>query len=725
VLIQRNHLPIYQLAGSRGVWRRQPVALICIVGVLGGTTGLSAQQNESTKPAQTGSSGTAEAATPRPPYVFDMGQIDVVGSQEGQPGVGGAVLSSEQIWSYDRKSLDQAVNVVPGVVSNFDSNGRRNETDILVRGFGRWQVPLMVDGVRIYLPADNRLDFARFLTADISEIQIQKGYASVLDGPGAMGGAINLVTRKPTKPFEAEGSVWTGGRSSAEGWNGYAMIGTRQPKFYAQGSANYSDRDYWTLSGNYVPPPRSLQPAGQRLSSDTTDSRYNLKAGWTPNSTDEYTINYIKQLGEKGAPLNIYNNPPVPPNSFWRWPYWDVQNTAFLSKTQLTPVSYLKTKAYYNTFANGLDAYDDATYTTQSLNGRFRSPYDDHAYGADVEYGMTPVASNTLKLAAYYRTDVHKERQINRPTNPTLSSSEPVQTQSQDTWSLAVEDTVHATRTVDIVGGLSFDRYHITKAEDFNTTRGLFEYPKGGSDSVNWQAALVWHYAAGSDVHVSVSDRARFPVIFELYSTRFGTATPNPDLGPERATNVEFGWRGRATERMHLAGAVFYSDVRDLIQTVVLPDTTTQTQNVGDGHFYGVEVAVDANVSRQLTVGGNYTAISRTIHDALQPNLQPTGVPSNKAFLYAAWRPIDRLTFTPTLDIAGDRWSDVITTPVPAFPYIRTGAYTLFDIAAQYAVVRNFDVAVGFKNLTDQNYELAWGFPQPGRTFYVKTRVGL
>jgi iron complex outermembrane receptor protein len=57
--------------------------------------------------------------------------------------------------------------------------------------------------VRVYLPVDNRLDFSRFLTSDIAEIQIQKGYASVLDGPGGMGGAINLVSRKPVKPFEA------------------------------------------------------------------------------------------------------------------------------------------------------------------------------------------------------------------------------------------------------------------------------------------------------------------------------------------------------------------------------------------------------------------------------------------------------------------------------------------------------------------------------------------
>jgi len=669
----------------------------------------------------------AESTNTTPPssIAFDMGKIDVIGTSEGQPAVGGSVLAGEQIWTFDRKSLDQAVNVVPGVVSTFDANGRRNESDIFVRGFGRWQVPLMVDGVRIYLPADNRLDFARFLTADIAEVQIQKGYASVLNGPGAMGGAINLVTRKPTKALEAEASIWTGGRGEAEGWNGYAMLGTRQPKFYLQGSANYANRDFWSLSGNYSAPANSLQPTGRRLSSDSSDSRFNVKAGWTPNSTDEYTVDYMKQLGEKGAPLNVYNNPPVPPNSYWRWPYWDVQNTAFLSKTQIGRVSYLKTTTYYNTFANGLDAFDDATYTTQSLQGRFRSPYDDHAYGTGAEFGTTPGTSNTLKTAVYFRTDVHTEQQINRPTNPAFISTEPIQTQSQNTWSVAVEDTMHATQSVDIVGGLSYDRYHITRAEEFNAARGSFEYPKGGSDAVNWQSAVIWRYAAAAEVHASVSDRARFPVIFELYSTRFGTATPNPDLGPERATNVEIGWRGRATQKVQLGGALFYSNVRDLIQTVVLPDTTTQTQNVGDGHFYGAEVALDAVISAQLTVGGNYTAISRTIHDSLQPNLRPTGVPSHKAFLYAAWRPVRRLTITPTLDLAGDRWSDVNTTPVPAFPYVRTGAYTLLDLAAQYAVVPNFDVAFGFKNLTDDNYALAWGFPQPGRTFYVKTRVGL
>jgi iron complex outermembrane receptor protein len=663
---------------------------------------------------------------------FELGEIvHVLGKDPGSPGIAASVVSRDQLLTFERTSLDRAVNLVPGVVSTFDSNGRRNESDIFVRGFGRQQVPLMVDGVRIYLPADNRLDFGRFLTADVAEIQIQKGYASVLDGPGAMGGAINVVTIEPTKPFEAEGGLSTGGRG-VEGWNAFATVGSRQLRYYVQGSIALSDRDSWSLSSKYQPTANSLQNSGERLSSDTGDWRANVKFGYTPNATNEYTFNYTKQSGEKGAPLNVYNNPPVPPNSFWRWPWWDVQNISLLTTTQLTAATYLKAKAYYNTFSNGLDAFDDGAYTTQSAPGRFHSPYNDHAYGTSIELGTTPVARNTIKAAVHYRSDVHTEQQTSRPTHPTLSSTEPEQEQSQYTWSVALEDTLRVTPDVDVVGGLSYDNYQITKAEEFTPAAGLFENPKGGADAVNWQAAVLWRHASSGEWHASISDRARFPVIFELYSTRFGTATPNPNLGPERATNVEVGWRRLVAGRARLEAAVFYSDVRDLIQTVVLPNSTTQTQNVGNGNFSGVELSVDAPVGTAVRAGGNYTFMYREITDALQPNLRPTGVPTNRAFLYATWQLLPPLRITPSLELADDRWSDVNPVPAPpAIPYVKAGAYALLDLDATYGFGRGsassgsraIELILGFKNLLDDHYELAWGYPQPGRTFYVKTRV--
>jgi iron complex outermembrane receptor protein len=674
--------------------------------------------------AQQPAAGDSHEQQPPAPLgdsAFRLGEIVNVGAEAiDLPGVGASVLTRSQSWTFERPSLDQAVNMLPGVSSTFDSNGRRNESDIFVRGFGRWQVPLMMDGVRIYLPADNRLDFGRFLTADVAAVQIQKGYASVLDGPGAMGGAINLVSSRPAKRFEAEGGISGGGRGDFAGSNGYAIVGSRQPRYYLQTSAAYTQRNHWSLSNDYTPAARSLQPKGERIGSDTRDWHVNAKAAYTPNTTDEYTLNFSKQSGEKGAPLNVYNNPPVPANSYWRWPYWDVQNVSVLTYTQLASTTYLKAKLYNSSFRNGLEAYDDATYSTQSLNGRFSSPYDDHAWGGGAEIGTTPTAADTIKAAFYYRTDVHDERQTSRPTSSAVFA-EPNQEQSQNTWSVALENSFHATPDVDIVAGISYDKYEIAKAEEFNATRGLFEYPRGGSDAFNSQGAVIWRYSANHSLHASISDRARFPVIFELYSTRYGTATPNPDLGPERATNIEVGWKAAPTRATRFESAIFYSNVRDLIQTVVLPDTTTQTQNVGTGDFYGIELSADVDVVQSLTMGGNYTLVHREINDALQPNLRPTGVPTNKVFLYATWRGIPKLRVSPSLDAADDRWSDV--NPAPAFPYVRTGSYTLLNIDATYAVTPKLEIAAGFKNLNDDDYELSWGFPQPGRSFYLKTRV--
>ncbi len=159
--------------------------------------------------------------------IYTLGQLDLIG---------GSTITNEAMWTFNKNSVDQALSIVPGVTMQ-NSGGSRNERDILVRGFDRFRVPLYTDGVRIYLPYDNRLDFGRFLTPDLSEIQVEKGYVSVLNGPGGEGGAINLVSRKPTKEIELEGRsgvIMSGDLADLNQWNAYAYAGTRQKGYYAQ-----------------------------------------------------------------------------------------------------------------------------------------------------------------------------------------------------------------------------------------------------------------------------------------------------------------------------------------------------------------------------------------------------------------------------------------------------------------------------------------------------------
>ncbi len=98
-------------------------------------------------------------------------------------------------------------------------------------------------------------------------------------------------------------------------------------------------------------------------------------------------------------------------------------------------------------------------------------------------------------------------------------------------------------------------------------------------------------------------------------------------------------------------------------------------------------------------------------------------MPENKLVLCATWRPTQTVALTPSVEATDDRWSDKTTNPVQAFPFVETGAHTLLNADATFRLPTGFELAIGFKNLLDDNYELAWGYPEVGRTAYMKFRI--
>ncbi len=256
--------------------------------------------------------------------VFVLGRIDNgITSGDGQV-ISGSTVTEEELRTFDRASLDEALDLIPGA-NSANTGGSRNERLIFVRGFDRFQTTLSIDGVRVFLPADNRIDFGRFLTADLAEVQVSKGYVSVLNGPGGLGGAVNLVTRKPSKPFEAEvvGGITTDAQGQKNSYSVSALVGTRQDSFYLQASGAQTERDSWRLSGDFNPIVPALEDGGARGNSASQDWRVNLKAGWTPNDTDEYALSYMKLSGEKNAPYHVSDTAST---RFWTWPYWDIES---------------------------------------------------------------------------------------------------------------------------------------------------------------------------------------------------------------------------------------------------------------------------------------------------------------------------------------------------------------------------------------------------------------
>jgi iron complex outermembrane receptor protein len=286
----------------------------------------------------------------------------------------------------------------------------------------------------------------------------------------------------------------------------------------------------------------------------------------------------------------------------------------------------------------------------------------------------------------------------------------------------------------------------------------------------NWQAAAIYRYSRSGTVHADVSDRARFPTLFERYSTRFDAKDPNPNVPPERARNYEVGVSDTLFPGLHVSTSVFYSDIEDSIQNAFTANSMGSIVGVSpNGHYQGAEISADWDATRYLRIGGNYTYIDRDLDFVLAAAELPAGtaagvrnavalsemegLPKHKAFFYLAWQATNKLTLTPSLELASDRTamitscaSTLITTvgqpggiqangncgkPAGSAPaagltypnYINIGSYALLNFRADYDWTQNFSTAVGVTNLLDQNYSLAEGFPEAGRQFYATARA--
>jgi iron complex outermembrane receptor protein len=679
--------------------------------------------------------------------VFNLGQIEqvTITSSPFAEAISESVVTSVETFKFNAITVDRAIDLATGAASG-TTGGPRNEKLYFVRGFDRFQSPLFVDGIRVYLPADNRIDLGFFNTATLSQIQIEKGYVSVLSGPGALGGAVNLVTRKPTQSFEYEARAGAAlaGDGSYNGYNSSALVGGKSDRWYWQAAGGITKSDHFKLSEDFTP--TATENGGIRDHSDARNYNLNFKLGSTPNGTDEYSLSYSGQWGLKSATLSTIDT--AASQRDWRWPYWDLQSLYFLSNTEFAGTASVKTKLYYNSFRNGLYSYDNANYNSQITAKAFNTYFSDYAYGGSIEIDNEFGGRDVLKGALFYRRDNHVEWQ----TIFVPKFTEPRQQNLEDTYSVALENRLHLTGQIDFVAGASYDWRHLIVAQDYvdptvKTAGSFVNFPLGDGHAGNAQTALIYRYSDSGHVYANVSDRARFPTIFERFSTRFGSTLSNPNLKAERTINYELGGGDTFFGNTRFDAAVFYSDISGALENVPinfcdttsttaknctgtggLPGTLTavmQTQNVGDGKYYGFEFSVDSRVLDTVQAGVRYTYVNRDI-DAQNPvnpplpaNFHLTGLPYSQVFAYLTWNATPQLSITPNIQAASDRWSNLTGN---ANVFLKTGSFVLVNLEADYAITENLDFQVGARNLFDQNYQLVLGFPSEGRSFFLNLR---
>lgn len=640
---------------------------------------------------------------------FDLGIVEVTGKQsQGLEQYNVDVVSDADIRKHGRNNVAEALNLVPGVtVQNI---GRRGEQLIFVRGFNSRQVPLFIDGIPVYVPYDGNIDLGRFMTFDIAEINVAKGFTSVLYGANTMGGAINLVSRRPDSEFE--GNISAGFSADSDLDIGehrtHFNMGSNQGQWYVQAGGSWSKRTFFGVSDDFEPSPFSVEDGDRRDNAANEDYKVSLKVGFTPNATDEYAVSYYNQQGQKETPLYAGRDPAFRAR-FWRWPEYDKESIYFLSRTALGEMSYLKLRAYYDTFENTLDSYDDVTFTTQNRPFAFNdSVYDDYTYGGGMEFGTEFFDGHLLKAAFNYKRDIHRE---------TDDITSPEERFEDEVLSVGIEDTITVTDRFSVVGGVSYDQQKGIRADNLVGGR-ITSFELASEDAVNVQGGIFYNPNKSHRVHATLGLRTRFPTIKDRYSFRFGSALPNADLQPERATNAEIGLQGSAG-MFDYGATVFKSWIDDAIENVTVAPSLCarppcfQLQNIGQQTNKGTELFLDAWVLQNLRWHVDYTHLSRSNDSS--PTIKLLDTPRHKVFTFIEYSPVDILKLIASVEYQSSRFSETNASRVAK-------GFVTGNLNSELTLPAGFTAQLGVQNIADRYYEYEEGFPEPGRTYYANLR---
>jgi iron complex outermembrane receptor protein len=654
----------------------------------------------------------------------DLPTVEVIGRTRAPGPLDAVVVEAAALESASRQDLGRAFTLVPGVVAN--QLGARNESLLKVRGFDSRQVPLYIDGIPVYVPYDGNIDLSRLTVGDVQSLRVTRGGGSVLYGPNALGGTLNVVTARPDAGLSLNTRA---GQTLDDSFNAQrsdlgARVGYGGEHWYAQGSAFLQDTSFFRLSGDFtVPEPTfdvfpgrpGVQPTedgGRRENSASRDLTTALKLGYVADSGAEYAVGYTRLDGEKQNPP--YIGPPPPPAGngvrprFWRWPWYDKETFYAVAAVPVAGDSWVRGRAYYDSFENALSSFDNNTYTTQNSPAAFNSAYDDYSWGGSVEteLGGNLGLGGTTRAILHFKQDVHRE---------TDNTNAPLERTEDQTWSLAVEHERRLTDRLTVVGGLAYNALNAQQAEN-NANGTLVPFDLSDESALNLQFGGAYDLGDWL-LGANVSRKTRFPTLKDRYSFRLGSALPNPALSDEYADQVELSARGEVLETQ-VALTLFGSWLEDAIASVALPDTActsppcTQLQNIGSQRHRGGEVYLTRTVEGLGEVSLRYAYVS--VQNLSQP-LLATYTPRHTARL-ATKSPLgSRARLLLEFVAESGRYS---TSGGAQNPNVRsTGGFGVFNAGLEWDVWRDVRLLVESSNAGDRLYAIDQGFPVAGRTY--------
>ncbi|MEW9856355.1 TonB-dependent receptor plug domain-containing protein [Novosphingobium sp. M1R2S20] len=587
------------------------------------------------------------------------------------------VLDEEAVIEAQPITVTDILLRTPGI-SLSRNGGYGTATSLRIRGADAGQTVMVIDGMRLADPSSTAggYAFSNLMLDDIERIEILRGPQSILWGSDAIGGVVNVRTRRPEKPLEGSMAI---------------EAGTHETVSARAGIGGTSEMVDWRIAAStFTTDGISARANG------TEDDGYSRQAASgtaTIRLSPDVWLDLRGYWADARSDFDGFSGDTAAYGTTGEWSGYAGLNFQLFDGKLVNRLAVLQTE----TDRENYDPNRSIRQITFDAQGRIRrfeyqgiyKPADmlDIVFGAEREEQRMSTASPTNSAAPYT-----------------------LQPYRVDTDSLYGQFRITPLTGLTLNAGARYD--HNSRFGD-NTV-----FSAGGAFTPNGGATIL---------RASYDEGFKAPSLYQLFSA-YGVA----DLEPEKAKGWEVGLEHRFGDILHASAAWFERETDNLIDFAYCPTSGAQPAvcyipgtnttrfgyyaNVKESRARGLELTGSARWN-VLFVEGNYSWIKAEdrSEDSAFFGRQLARVPRHLANVEGGIELPDGLRASVAARYSGESFNSATSTEV-------LDDYWLVDLRAQYRLAEALILQARVENVADKGYQTASGYSALGRTVYVGLR---
>jgi vitamin B12 transporter len=584
-----------------------------------------------------------------------------------------SVITANDIQAKQAETVLEALRDVPGL-DVVQTGSRGTNTSVFIRGSESEHVLVLIDGVEVNSTTLGAFNFAHLTTENVERIEVLRGAGGTLYGSQAVGGVINIITKKGRGPLEIGLSAEGGNQQTHR--EVFTLRGGAGKFGYSLSGARLGTDGFHRENDDY----RNFATSGRLDYQVTEDASLKGIFHFTKTDLGLFNSNNFIPLPDLNAreALSQYLG-----KLEWEqkiFPQWDYRISGSIFKEHIKDTDDPEPGSF--------DARERSRFRPQISTAEFQTNYRFGEWSTStlgVEFkrrkASTSSSSGAVDLGGINRAvrnmGYYFQQQVQLFDNRLI-----------------------------LIPGLRFDDH-----QTFGT---------------EWSPSFSTAYLvreSGTKLKAGYAEGFRAPTLNELFfPPAFGCpAFGNPNLDPERSWEVNAGIEQELFNgRLKLGPTFFHREVKDLIEATPISAFCSRAENVGRASFDGVEWGLKLQILSNLSLGGNYTYLDWDTEGGKLVRRAKHRGNVNLDYFYEAFRiNLDANIVGRRDDRRATNFTQFVTQP----GYVKLDLAGSYQLPVRVPLVKNLSLIGKIENLLNKKYEEADGFRARPLNFLLGLRA--